>query len=267
MAKKAIKDLANYDLIRKMHQKQIKIVNDEFIEVSLTVDALLAFQSGLVGSKPSSEYMVPQMKSGHRRVRRRISDVLNTLDRRIGYKEYSHSIVFLVANIESYISGILKICLISYPKKIKISAKGNEASRHISLESILDSSDLDEVIESEVNRRVQDVLYCAPTQYLSYFKGVTGFDLGNHADEYIEIKATRDILIHSSGVANDLYVSKSNGKARAASGEVLNIDKEYFESSVRCLKNVTSSIYRGMIEKYGESERVGVVLSKIQRVE
>ena len=55
--------------------------------------------------------------------------------------------------------------------------------------------------------------------------------------KYIEIKTTRDILVHNKGVANDIYVSKAGTHARVEPGKWLPVNTIYFlESYESCLQ-------------------------------
>ena len=61
---------------------------------------------------------------------------------------------------------------------------------------------------------------------------------------YIEIKASRDIIVHGNGVANNIYLEKSGEAARASLGDELSIDRNYFKSVVISLKSLSGEIQK-----------------------
>lgn len=78
------------------------------------------------------------------------------------------------------------------------------------------------------------------------------------------MKATRDLLVHNDGVINAIYLEKAGELARGQNGEVVPISSEYFESSVRDMKNMSSIIYRGLLNKYGSSPEFSQSMTKQQ---
>lgn len=262
MAPSPIKSLPNYDMIRRMHQVRIKQFNDFFIEVHLTVTGLSELQQKISKMESSQTYPVPNMRGGRKNVRRKTVDVLNYLDKRISYSEYAQSLVFIIAIAEDYLSDIILAVLMAYPKKVLISAKGNEGDRTVSLREIIEKADVDRLIFEQAQSRLNEIMYASPAQYSSYFENVTGFTLGEPLPEYIEMKATRDLLIHNDGYINEIYIAKAGKLARGKLHEQITVDVDYFDRSVRLLKNISSNIYRGLLDKYGESSQFAEAVSK-----
>jgi hypothetical protein len=257
-----IKSLINYDLFRGIQNNRMRQLNDFFIGVSLTRTALRELQSRIASAPHDTQYDVPQMRAGRRTVKRKSTHILNYIDERVSRSEYGESLVFGVAKTEDFIMDVILCALIAHPRKILVTAKGGESERSVPLRQLLDADAIDEVIFAEASRRMNEVLYSSPTQYLYYFEKVMGFDLGTHGSQYLEIKATRDILVHNDGYANDIYVSKAGNLARCEVGELVPIDQSYFEESIRCFKNIASTIYRGLLKTYGNSEEFAAAVRR-----
>lgn len=251
-----IKDKLNYDLFRGFQTQRIKKINDFYIEVQLTIDALISLQSELSSSEHKRSYLVPGIKGGQKSVLRRTTDILNYIDRRVSYSEYAQSIVFIVAIMEDYISDVLLSILMAYPRKILVSAKGNQSEYSVNLRDVIDSKGIEDILFNRAQSRINEAMYASPKQYAAYFEKVTGFDLGPNLDTYIELKATRDLLVHNEGIINQIYLGKAGALARGEKGTSIVVDAIYFEKSVRALKNISSSIYRGLLEKYGDSREI-----------
>lgn len=63
-----------------------------------------------------------------------------------------------------------------------------------------------------------------------------GCPTDDEVDALAELKATRDVLEHNAGVANDTYVRKAGKKARYAAGEYVEIDDAYHLASWQLVK-------------------------------
>jgi hypothetical protein len=62
---------------------------------------------------------------------------------------------------------------------------------------------------------------------------MAGINSPNQADaeQFAEIKATRDVLVHGQGIANAYYVDKAGKLARAQPGQPLDIPGPYHQAS------------------------------------
>ncbi|HJR09002.1 MAG TPA: hypothetical protein VJ842_17215 [Pyrinomonadaceae bacterium] len=58
------------------------------------------------------------------------------------------------------------------------------------------------------------------------------------------MKATRDLLIHNSGVINDVYLSKVEAKKRGERGERILINAGYFDHCISTLKRLSGIVKR-----------------------
>jgi hypothetical protein len=107
------------------------------------------------------------------------------------------------------------------------------------------------------SQRARDALYAAPRQYAAYMASVLGFEVpASTLDRYVESKATRDLYVHGNGTANSIYISKAGKLARAKMGDVVPFDHQYLQSSIGNMKQMFSAIYKGMLDKFGESEEI-----------
>lgn len=94
-----------------------------------------------------------------------------------------------------------------------------------------------------IENRIIMVSYATPQNYLKYFQEITGCltEKDEFAD-YIEIKATRDLIIHNSGIINETYKIKVGDKCRGINGEKILIDKIYFDHSIATMKRISGLI-------------------------
>ncbi|MFV1439719.1 MULTISPECIES: hypothetical protein, partial [unclassified Phaeobacter] len=183
---------------------------------------------------------------------------------RISEKEFVQSIIVAVSLTEDYIAEVVRLILEAYPKKLTLSQKGGAPlgqSKSISLSDLLDYSSMEDLIEDQVEKRVQDLLYASPKQYAEYISAVAGVEIGERLiQEYAEVKATRDLYVHGDGKVNELYLKKAEQLARGKLGEKLVVDSEYFDHSIRVMKEIFTAIFKGLREKYSADSNVERIL-------
>lgn len=122
---------------------------------------------------------------------------------------------------------------------VKISNK-----RKIDAEIILGASSLEDVKNSIINSVLNELSYKSPKEFAEEFAKYTGVNLLEKPvyHKYIELKATRDIHIHNSGIANDTYRIKADVLARVRSGIFLPVDVQYFLESYECCLQLTETL-------------------------
>ncbi|QTZ97663.1 hypothetical protein [Xanthomonas citri] len=69
--------------------------------------------------------------------------------------------------------------------------------------------------------------------------------------DFFEISATRDLVVHNSRVANEIYLTKSRDKARATIGDQVAVDDRYFAHCIAAMKRVSGALKRDIEVKYG----------------
>ena len=170
----------------------------------------------------------------------------NTVDRDL----FSQSVITAVAITEGYLSKSLYTILSKFPEKLA----SNDKKIDISL--IFESDDLIELIDKIILKQINSAFYSSPAKYFEYSEKILSIKIRKSLkDQYAEIKATRDILVHNGGIINDQYIFKSGKKARASSeniDELIDLDPEYFDQSIRGMKKLVVSIYKQLQQKYAK---------------
>ncbi|HXB42355.1 MAG TPA: hypothetical protein VNZ49_17585 [Bacteroidia bacterium] len=138
----------------------------------------------------------------------------------------------LVTIIETLLGDILKETLKVYPVKIP-------NKRKVDAEIVLGASSLDEIKNTIINSIINELTYKSPKDFAEEFHKYVGVNLLEKPafHRYIELKATRDVYIHNSGIASDIYLGKADTLARVKPGDFLPVDIQYFlESYESCLQ-------------------------------
>ena len=94
-------------------------------------------------------------------------------------------------------------------------------------------------------------MFGKPTVYLDKATKVLSIEIDDEfIKDYIEIKASRDIIVHNLGEINSLYVDKAGEKARGALGDELVVNTAYFKHVLVTAKTLSGTIQREVEKVY-----------------
>ncbi len=78
-------------------------------------------------------------------------------------------------------------------------------------------------------------MYASPKNQIEYFYKALGIEFEN-SEQWFEIKATRDVIVHNLGIINEVYINKAGDKSRGKIGEKILITQNYFRETISYLK-------------------------------
>ena len=140
---------------------------------------------------------------------------------------------------------MLRLIITEHPQKLTLNVRGIETAREVPIEILLQSSNLEDALNEVIERRLNAISYAPPKAYLEYLGHIVGMETSDLAFmDFIEIKATRDLIVHNSGIINDVYLSKAGDRQRGNIGEKAVIDSKYFDHCIATLKRVSGIIKR-----------------------
>ncbi len=261
-ASASFKGSLNYDYLRIEHGSYLRKLNDALLETALAIEGmkkvLKEVSANLSRGETSYTIQVPNKRAKLIPIKRSLTALQTTLSENSAPSAYVRSIVFLISLTEDYLATSLKRLLCAYPQKLLISPKGKVLGAteqySVDVREIIAASSLDAVIEKLAVQRVSSALYASPQVYLSYFDAVCGIKFEETTwNAYVEIKATRDILVHSDGLVNNIYIEKTGQRARFGLGEKIVVDAAYFDSAASCMKALLAEIYTGLRGKFANS--------------
>jgi hypothetical protein len=118
---------------------------------------------------------------------------------------------------------------------------------------VLKARDRDEIIAGVLLKQLNELKYGSLRGWFDALNKAVklGCPTEDEADALAELKATRDILEHNSGVANDTYVRKAGKRARYAAGDHVEIDDNYHLASWRLIKKVVADLTTASAAKFG----------------
>ncbi|MBM79909.1 MAG: hypothetical protein CMJ78_04865 [Planctomycetaceae bacterium] len=120
-----------------------------------------------------------------------------------------------VSLFEKFVFDFFELWLCEYPGSLK--------GKELTLEVVLSAGDKHEIVQSVVERELRMLAYQRMTDWFGYLDKLVHRDCPSQQQLELlsEVKASRDVLVHNNGIANEIYVDKSLGQARYSDGETL----------------------------------------------
>jgi hypothetical protein len=205
--------------------------------------------------EPEQEYEVPSSDGETTTLSRDHGEVFRLLETAYTFGIHQQAIIAAVALTEDYLQTTLRTVLRWFPQKLKQNVTGDKIDRSISLDMVLAAANKKQLLSRLINKQLQGIFYGAPSRYFEYIENVLTLELPQDLkSQFIEIKATRDAIVHNSGMVNETYLEKTGKFARAANREKLPVDASYFVSAIACQKKLVVTLYKKALEKYGNAK-------------
>lgn len=160
-----------------------------------------------------------------------------------------------VSSFENAISDTLRILLTNIPDKLDLK------SEPISKEQLIDGNPLKQAIENKVNA----VSYKNLTDILTYFTKVTGINenivIEDELNSLIEIKATRNLLMHNNLIENSFYFETAGSNRRQPQGmdRRLLINQDYLFESLVTMRTILEKFIAELSRKYSGYTRINAI--------
>jgi hypothetical protein len=234
--------------IYKRHLRLLHYLNDTWIFTVLTLPELIRKREALstTGSKAKKPYAVPSKGRGivsHRRD----DDIAQVYQAQIDRGVFETNIVSIVSRTEAYIQECLSIAIKKYPEKLSLIAEKSG----VPIEMLLANESRDDIIHQYIALRCESMMFGKPKEYLQNVEKVLAITIDQDViNEYIEIKASRDIIVHNSGAINKMYVEKAGAARRGEIGDELKIDSNYYRQVLVTVKSLSGIIQRETENKY-----------------
>jgi len=229
--------------IYKSHLNLVSDMNDTLVflgQVKLTLEEKKWEYERSVNDK-DKKYYITNIKDKY--AQRTDEELRNIYDKFLSRELYESFFVTLISKFEDFLESCLLIILEEHPDRISLNSEGVETSKNVPLEDILKSENKEEIIKKIIGGKLATLFYAKPEQYMKYFINVTRFKIPKETIEnFIERKATRDIIIHNRSIINNTYLEKAGGKSRGNINKKVIFDKNYFDISIILLRGISGII-------------------------
>lgn len=231
--------------VYNLHLDLYRELNDIHIFLSHTLplleDTVERYRS--IRSTTDKSFLVPS-RFGRKGVAKRTPKEIAALFERFAQRDlHANILVACISRFESMLNDVLRSFLAGYPEKLTVGLKGGDSGKQLPISVVVEAETIAEARKLVADSRLQGVFYAEPKDYLAYFENITGVKIPEKTFmSFVEIKATRDLIIHNNGTVNDLYTRKAGKAARAEVGEIIPLDEQYFASAISTMKAISSEI-------------------------
>jgi hypothetical protein len=220
-------------------------LNNIYIWASFSKNALdlARVDKGFLAQK---RFRVPSKIKG-KEIERSADDLRQITEKAVAQEIYFSVLVYAVAQVEAFVNDLLFELLRFDARRLKTKIQGIDHTSKIDVDELIDCSSREEMIDTVIRRDLVYLFYAPPSLQMKYLQMVTGVKLdGDIVAQWIEIKATRDTIVHNSGVSNAIYIHKAGALARAKDGDSLPMTDEYFEGAFALMKSFVGKITSGV---------------------
>jgi len=222
-------------------QKQ-KLINNTYIWATLAIKSLNVISESEELTKKTSEFQVPSSIKG-KTVKRKSEDIKAIIQSAADKEIYFTIFTYIVAQFEGFLVDTITLVLTYDQRKLRINIQGSDNNKKVEISELLECSTYESIIALVIERQLASLFYAGPKKQVEYLEKV----LNITADEtmwnkWFEFKATRDIIVHNSGIINKIYIEKVGESARGKVGEPIQVDKLYFEDTLATIKSLVGKI-------------------------
>lgn len=160
-----------------------------------------------------------------------------------------------VSTLENIMTDILRDFIIAFPNKIP------EKSIEVTKNELINERDF--LIEKTIDKTINNLSYGTLDNYLTKFSEILSIDKIpiKVTNQLIEIKETRNLIIHNNLKVNTVYLSKCKPDCIRANVEQVNkelpFDKTYASKSIEFCKQILSGyIYKPLKDKYSTHTKI-----------
>jgi hypothetical protein len=154
------------------------------------------------------------------------------------------SLVYLIAAYESFLEKILSILFERRPETLKSTRKG------LTTEELIMCKDIGTAIRRISEREVELVIHQDVEETRMYFKDRLGVDLRQFTNwrEFSERFYRRNIIVHNSGMTNEIYRRKAGYKGK---DKRMDVSQAYLTESIQLFESAAKEISEHFQAKFG----------------
>jgi hypothetical protein len=242
-----------YELAGDLRTAYQKKINNTHILASIAYEAInvASANTEIISSK---KFNVPSRSASKTRSITRTKEKLEEILNSAADTDFNYSIfTFIVAQVEAFLSDLISGVLRIDKRRLKTRVSGIDHTNKLDISEVIDSESIDDVIDHIIKKELVGIFYASPEKQFEYLEKVIGISIDEKLSELIqkwkEYKAARDIIIHNSGVINELYLKKAGDQARWEQGDNLVVDQDYLNSLVAESKSLIGKICTAVQKK------------------
>jgi hypothetical protein len=141
-----------------------------------------------------------------------------------------------ISIFEDFLIDLLRLWLQAYPQSL--------SNKTVTFEDILHAADKDAIISHVINRQLYAMGHDRPAEWFTYLEKLAKLGCPTQAEieRIAEAKASRDLLVHNRGVANETYEDKAGKLARCKDGDRIDIPEPYHLATWELIRKMVTDI-------------------------
>lgn len=254
--------------IDSIKSRYVRRLNNLHVGTQVTVSALRLQLEKIEGDgrKEQLHYFRVPSSGGQpiARINRDERGMRELLQSMIDSGEYAKALLSAVSITEDFVANMLRLTLRAYPDRLLRGRRNGEAAQAVELSAIIGRT-AEQVVDGVIQQRLRRLMLGSPTDYLRCAKDWFDIVLNDAVvASFVEIKATRDVIVHSDGVTDDTYAQKAGDLARARAGSTLPINRTYFDAAIATMKVLIATFSESLSKQHGADRRLLEVLRSIE---
>lgn len=224
----------------------LKELNNTYISIQVILPSLLKGKIEIEKLDTNQyTFSVPSTKKDKiRELPRTKEKYIEIIQNALEFDLFKYFIITTNSITEDFIISVLRVIFRSDPRKLLLNLQGIEIERNIPLKEIILATDKAELISNKIEQHMTKLLYQEPKKLFDYLELLNIKIDSEEIGQFCEIKATRDLLVHNSGIINKTYLKKAGEKSRGEINSKIMLNKEYIENCLRYCKKVVGRITR-----------------------
>ncbi|UCE08539.1 MAG: hypothetical protein JSW07_11160 [bacterium] len=156
-----------------------------------------------------------------------------------------------VSHLEVLLSDLLKRLVLLHPESIGVLYRKNEKTDDLKYEVSIDDLKNGIILENLIEKRIDKFCYNNIETILKKLSEVLKFELKVNIDKIVEIKESRNLLLHNNLIVNDYYLNRTKSIKRAErKNEKITLDAEYVKNSIEYIIVIVTTIRKAIYKKY-----------------
>lgn len=150
-----------------------------------------------------------------------------------------------LAIFEAFFTDLVRAWLRAYPQNLL-------SAEPVPVDVVIDAPDKAAITDFLVDRAVIGLMYKKPADWFAFLGKRLKIDRPDADDvsRFAEAKATRDVLVHNQGVANETYVAKAGPLARHPVGEFIDLPEPYHYGVHELLLKIVADLADAVVVKF-----------------
>jgi hypothetical protein len=176
-----------------------------------------------------------------------VNDTLGVISHITTQFSPQRGLVVAVSQSEVFLQYLVTQVMTDYPGRLASGGQIEQNSREIRLlDIILNSADKAEIIDKVIEERVRSLFYGQPTDFFLKDKAKLGFsdyfkkNYATTVEDYAEIVARRNLLIHNDGRVDRKYLREVPGTSLRL-GQKIIVDQEYLRRALFTLHGLSAT--------------------------